>query len=102
MVIFVLERVPTGLRGELTRWMLEVKAGVFVGTLSADVRLRLWARIKERTKSGAAYLIHGSSGEQRFALESHGPTERMVVDYDGLLLIRAPVKGVRGDKDETS
>jgi CRISPR-associated protein Cas2 len=90
MVVFVLERVPTGLRGELTRWMLEVKAGVFVGTLSADVRERLWKRITERVKVGAAYVIHAAQTEQRFLIRSHGPTNRSVVDYDGLQLIRVP------------
>ena len=42
MVILILECVPSSLRGELTRWMLELKAGVFVGTMSAMVRDRLW------------------------------------------------------------
>ena len=31
MIVLILERVPVGLRGELTRWLLEAKAGVFVG-----------------------------------------------------------------------
>ena len=38
MVVMILERVPVLLRGELTRWLLEVRAGVFVGTMSAGVR----------------------------------------------------------------
>ena len=45
MVVLVLERVPTSLRGELTRWMLEPKAGVFVGTMSALVREQLWEKV---------------------------------------------------------
>jgi CRISPR-associated protein Cas2 len=38
MVVLILERVPPGLRGELTRWFLEPQAGVFVGRVSAIVR----------------------------------------------------------------
>jgi len=38
MTVIILERVPVGVRGELTRWMLEIHTGVFVGTLSARVR----------------------------------------------------------------
>ncbi len=41
MVVIILEKVPAGLRGELTRWLLELKAGVFVGKVSAMVRERL-------------------------------------------------------------
>ena len=42
-MVMLLERVSPGLRGELTRWLLELKAGVFVGRVSAMVRERLWA-----------------------------------------------------------
>ena len=42
-MIMIPERVPQSLRGELTRWLLELKAGVFVGRVSAMVRERLWA-----------------------------------------------------------
>jgi len=42
MVVMILERVPASLRGELTRWLLELRAGVFVGTLKPVVRRKLW------------------------------------------------------------
>jgi len=90
MVLFVLERVPTPLRGELTRWLIELKAGVFAGTVSADIRERLWERIVERTKQGAAYLVYPAQGEQRFTMRTHGSTGRSIVDFDGLQLIRTP------------
>lgn len=45
MVVMIVERAPPGLRGLLTRWMLEPKAGVFVGTMSAMVRDKLWQRV---------------------------------------------------------
>lgn len=32
MVVIVLSACPAGLRGHLTRWLLEISAGVFVGT----------------------------------------------------------------------
>ena len=44
MVILLLERVSPSLRGELTRWLLEPKAGVFVGNVSALVREKLWTK----------------------------------------------------------
>ena len=34
MIIMILENVPTGLRGELSRWLVEPKTGVFVGDFS--------------------------------------------------------------------
>ncbi|RIK38487.1 MAG: type I-E CRISPR-associated endoribonuclease Cas2 [Chloroflexi bacterium] len=90
MVVMVLERVTPSLRGELTRWMLEPKAGVFVGDMSALVRERLWEHICKQVRDGGAMLIHSTDTEQSFALRLHGDTTRSVVDYDGLQLIRIP------------
>ena len=60
MVVLVLERVPTSLRGELTRWMLEPKAGVFVGTMSAFVREQLWEKVSHDRGVGAGMLVYSS------------------------------------------
>lgn len=38
MVVIVLTACPVGLRGDLTRWLLEISPGVFVGHLDACVR----------------------------------------------------------------
>ena len=35
MTVLILERVPATLRGELSRWMIEPRTGVFVGKVSA-------------------------------------------------------------------
>lgn len=90
MVVIVLERVPLSLRGELTRWMLELSTGVFVGKMSAMVRDRLWEMVCARMKGGAGLLVHNTDSEQGFAIRFWGGTRRSVVDWDGLQLIRVP------------
>jgi CRISPR-associated protein Cas2 len=90
MVILVMEKVPVGLRGELSRWMIEPKANVFVGRMSAMVRDKLWELACEKTKGGAALLIYPARTEQGFTIRTHGPTSRQVIDYEGLLLVRIP------------
>lgn len=87
MVVFIMERVPVSLRGELTRWMLELKAGVFVGDVSALVRDLLWQKVGESLKGGGAILIHNSDTEQGFAIRYSGETSRRVRDFEGLLLV---------------
>lgn len=88
MTIIVLERVSASLRGELTRWLLEPKTGVFVGRPSAMVRDKLWEMICDRLKNGAGLLITQASNEQGFTICSIGDTSRTVIDIEGLLLIR--------------
>lgn len=87
MVVMILEKVPTSLRGELTRWMLEVKAGVFVGKLSALVRDLLWEKCCEKSRSGICYQIYKTNTEQGFDMRMHGDSERSIIDVEGLKLI---------------
>lgn len=87
MVVFILEKVPASLRGELTRWTLELKSGVFVGSLSAMVRNMLWEKICLGAKEGGAALIHSMDNEQGFAVQMFGDTSRRIVDFEGLWLV---------------
>lgn len=88
MTVIVLERVPVGLRGELTRWMLELKPGVFVGKVSALVRDKLWERVCASMKGGVGTLVYSADAEQGFRMRFWGTPNRVVVDFDGLSLIQ--------------
>lgn len=90
MVIVIVERAPVSLRGELTRWLLEPRAGVFVGRVSALVREKLWEKITTSVKKGAAILVWTTDNEQGFAFRLHGDPSRSVRDFDGLSLVRVP------------
>ncbi|MHB1007509.1 MAG: type I-E CRISPR-associated endoribonuclease Cas2e [Chloroflexota bacterium] len=90
MVVLVLEKVPVGLRGELTRWLLELRAGVFVGDVSAMVREKLWEKACESLKEGGAILAYNSDSEQGFSLRLAGATDRLIEDFEGLQLVRKP------------
>jgi CRISPR-associated protein Cas2 len=95
LTVIVAERVPATLRGYLTRWMLEVHPGVFVGTVSARVREALWERLvtKRRRLASAVLLLYNTAGEQGFTMISAGTGSRQIEDFDGLLLLRRVVKG---------
>jgi CRISPR-associated protein Cas2 len=91
MTIIFLERVPVSLRGELSRWMLEVQAGVFVGSLTALVRDLLWEHVCDHMRAGAGALIYQSNTEQGFEMRFCGKTSRSLRDFDGLQLIQIPL-----------
>ena len=57
MVVFILENVRPSLRGELSRWLFEVKAGVFTGKVSALVRDELWQLIQQKLGKGSNGLV---------------------------------------------
>jgi CRISPR-associated protein Cas2 len=88
----ILERVSPGLRGELTRWLLEPKTGVFVGDVSALVRDKLWELARQRMRSGGGIMVYTTNNEQGFALDLCGDTTRLVRDFGGLSLVTVPLK----------
>ncbi len=90
MMVLILERASPGLRGELTRWLLEPRAGVFVGTVSARVRDCLWQKVCRSAKVGAALMVYTTNTEQGFALRAFGDPSRELVEFEGLWLVRLP------------
>nr|WP_281721746.1 type I-E CRISPR-associated endoribonuclease Cas2e [Nitrosomonas nitrosa] len=90
MVVMILERAPAGLKGEITRWLLEPQSGVYVGNVSGTVRDWLWNEVCRKLRGGAALMIHNAANEQGFTMRFTGDTSRTVEDFDGLFLIRKP------------
>ena len=89
MTVIVLTACPAGLRGHLTRWLLEISAGVFVGNVSARVRDLMWARVIELSGNGRALMVYATDNEQRLSFRVH-EHHWEPADYDGITLIRRP------------
>ena len=100
MVVMIMESVPVGLRGELSRWLIEPHPGVFLGHLTAMVRDRLWERACSACREGGLIQMWTTNNEQRFAVRVFGNTRRDIVDMDGLQLVRRPLAG--GEDSESS
>ena len=79
------------LRGELTRWLVQPKAGVFVGNIPARVRDLLWERVNRSLRDGAATMIHSDDTEQGFSVRILGDPSRVMTDFDGLFLPKTPI-----------
>jgi len=87
MVVMILEKVPAALRGELTRWLMEVKKGVYIGHISALVRDKLWEKCSNSRRNGAVFQAWSTNNEQHFNLRLVGCPNRAVRDWEGLLLV---------------
>lgn len=89
MTVIVVAACPVGLRGHLTRWLLEISAGVFVGKVSARVRDLLWERTLEMVKTGRAIMVYSANNEQGLAFKVH-KHEWTPVEIEGLTLMLRP------------
>ena len=87
MLVIVVENVPPRLRGRLAVWLLEVRAGVYVGDLSKRVREMIWNQVIGGCEDGNAVLIWSTNTESGFDFVTHGPNRRVPVEMDGLKLV---------------
>lgn len=90
VTVVVLIAAAQGLRGHATRWMVELAAGVFVGTPSARVRDRLWQTLADRIQDGQAIMIEPAHNEQGWAVRTAGRERWHPIDLDGLILMARP------------
>ena len=90
MVVVTLTDCPPKVRGDLTKWLIEVNTGVYVGNINARVREKLWQRICENVKNGRATMVFSTTGEQHLGFWVHN-TNWQPVDYDGIWLVKHPL-----------
>lgn len=88
LTVIALERVPVGVRGDLTRWMLQPATGVFIGDISAEVRTRLWTRVCSYRRTGACVMVSAARNEQGFELRQHGDRTVELIDLEGFAVVR--------------
>jgi len=86
MTVMILERVAPSLRGDLSRWLVEIKTGVFVGRISKLVREALWERCVDEAERGTVLQIWKANNEQGLDLRAHNPRGRIPVDHEGIWL----------------
>lgn len=87
MVVVVTEVVPLRLRGRLAVWLLEVRAGVYVGDVSRKVREMIWHQVSELADDGNVVMAWGMNTESGFDFITYGENRRMPIDFDGLRLV---------------
>jgi CRISPR-associated protein Cas2 len=87
MVVVVTEAVPPRLRGRLAVWLLEVRAGVYVGDVSRKVREMIWHQISELADEGNVVMAWGTNTESGFDFITYGENRRMPIDFDGIRLV---------------
>jgi CRISPR-associated protein Cas2 len=87
MLVIVVENVPPRLRGRLALWLLEVRAGVYVGDLSKRVREMIWKNLEQGIGEGNAVMAWSTASESGFDFMTIGKNRRIPVDFDGLKLV---------------
>lgn len=87
MLVVVTESVPPRLRGRLAVWLLEIRAGVYVGDVSRRIREMIWMHVEALAEEGNVVMAWSTNTESGFDFITYGTNRRMPVDFDGLRLV---------------
>lgn len=87
MLVIVLENAPPRLRGRLAIWLLEIRAGVYVGNYSVKVRDHIWNNVQEGIGEGNAVMAWRANNEAGFDFVTLGTNRRIPVELDGAKLV---------------
>ena len=90
MLVMILEKTPTSLKGELSRWLIEPKSGVFLGNPTARVRDALWEMAVAKARGGSVTQIWSYPCAQGYRYRQAGAPSRMLMDFEGLALVYTP------------
>lgn len=87
MLVIVLENAPPRLRGRLAIWLLEIRAGVYVGNYSSKVRDYVWDQVEVGIEDGNAVMAWRTNNEAGFDFVTLGKNRRMPTEMDGAKLV---------------
>lgn len=83
----ITNNAPPRLRGRLAVWLLEVRAGVYIGVYSAKTRAMIRDQIETLIEDGDAVIAWSAPTDAGFDFETFGHNRREPVDFDGLKLV---------------
>lgn len=86
-VVVVTENVPPRLRGRMAIWLLEVRAGVYIGDVTRRVREMLWEQLTDGHEHGNVVMAWASTNESGYEFQTLGGNRRVPVDFDGMRLV---------------
>ena len=98
MLVIVVNNAPPRLRGRLAVWLLEVRAGVYVGNYSRRTREMIWAQVKAGIGDGDAIIAWAVPNDGGYEFDTCGVNRRVPVDLDGLKLVSFSPLSTIGDQ----
>lgn len=87
MTVIAADNIFNRLRGRLRVYMLEIRAGIYVGNLSFATREMIWMTINENIGDGNAVMVWKTNTESGFDFLTAGVNRRMPVEMDGIKLV---------------
>ena len=88
MLVIAVNNAPPRLRGRLAVWLLEIRAGVYVGNYTRRTREMIWRQVMAEIDDGDAIIAWAAPNDAGYDFDTCGQNRRIPVDLDGLKLVQ--------------
>ena len=100
MLVMILRKQRKSLRGGLSRWLMEVSPGIYLGNPSSRVRDELWKQITARPPLGYVAQIWSTPNAQGFAYRQYGTAPYQLAEFEGMALVTRATKAKKKRRSE--
>ena len=88
MLVIAVNNAPPRLRGRLAVWLLEIRAGVYIGNYSRRTREMIWGQVKSEIGDGDGIIAWAARNDAGYDFDTCGHSRRIPVELDGLKLVQ--------------
>ena len=86
-MVIAVDNAQPRLRGRLAAWLIEIRAGVYVGNYGRKTREMIWKQVETYIGQGDGVMVWSSPNDQGYEFFTIGHNRRMPVDFDGMTLV---------------
>ena len=87
MLVIAVNNAPPRLRGRLAIWLLEIRAGVYVGNYSRRTREMIWQEVREEIEDGDGIIAWAAPNDTGYDFDTCGRNRRVPTDLDGMKVV---------------
>lgn len=87
MLVIAVNNAPPRLRGRLAVWLLEIRAGVYIGNYSRRTREMIWEQVQSLIEQGDAIIAWAAANDAGYDFDTCGVNRRIPTDLDGMKLV---------------
>ena len=88
MLVIAVNNAPLQLRGRLAVWLLEIRAGVYIGNYSRRTREMIWRQVRANIGGGDAIIAWTAPNDVGYDFDTCGINRRLPAHLDGFKLVQ--------------
>ena len=69
-------------------WLVEIRAGVYVGNYSRRTREMIWKQVQSLIEDGDAIIAWAAANDAGYDFDTCGTNRRIPTDVDGMKVVR--------------